>query len=47
MLQKIGFITFCIGVSMADSDCLLIPFGIVLIGALLIHIGGRSDDEAA
>ena len=47
MLQKIGFLTICIGAMMADSTCLWIPAGVVLIGALLIHLGGRSNDETA
>lgn len=49
MLQKIGFILVCIGLMMADSDCLLIPFGVVSIGALLLWIetGREADDEAA
>lgn len=49
MLQKIGFILVCIGLMMADSDCLLIPFGVVSIGAFLIWIADRreADDETA
>lgn len=46
MLQKIGFITMCIGAMMADSDCLLVPIGAAALGAWLIWIGlGREADH--
>ena len=49
MLQKIGFIMMCIGGMMADSECLLIPIGVVALVAFLIWIGDRreADDETA
>lgn len=39
----------CIGTMFADSDCLLIPFAVVSIGAALLWIGSgkESDDETA
>ena len=46
MLQKIGFITICIGTAFANSDCLLVPFGIVALGAFLIWNGlGKGDND--
>lgn len=43
MLQKIGFLTICIGAMCADTDNLLIPIGIVLIGAVLLKIGEKLE----
>lgn len=50
MLQKIGLFIILIGTTLADSECLLIPFGVVALGAILFWIGlGReeADDETA
>ncbi len=49
MLQKIGILIMCIGGTMANSECLLIPIGVTAFGALLVWIGlGReADDETA
>ena len=49
MLQKVGFMIMCIATMLADSECLLIPLGVAVIGALLLWIGlGReADDETA
>lgn len=39
MLQKIGFFVMCIGATLANSDCLLIPLAVVGFGAFLIWNG--------
>jgi len=46
MLQKIGLTVTCIGTAFANSDCLLVPFGIVALGAFLIWSGlGKGDND--
>lgn len=40
--QAIGIITMCLGGMMGDSDYLIIPVVIMLIGAWLI-VTGRGD----
>ena len=39
MLSRIGIVIFCIGVTMADSEWLLVPIALVAVGALLVKIG--------
>lgn len=39
MLQRIGWFVMVLGAMCADSECLLIPIGIVAIGALLLKVG--------
>lgn len=39
MFSRIGIIILCLGVMMADSECLLIPVAVVALGAALIKIG--------
>ena len=48
MFSRIGVVIFCIGVTMADSECLLVPIAVVAVGALLVRIGlarGELKDE--
>jgi hypothetical protein len=49
MLQKIGFFMMCIGGTIADSDCILVPIAVTGIGAVLLWIsmGEEADDETA
>ena len=39
MFSRIGVITFCLGVTMADSENLLVPITVIAIGMLLVKIG--------
>ena len=47
MLSRLGMIILFIGVMMADSECLLIPAGIVAIGVALMMIGARRDENGS
>ena len=38
IINRIGFIIFCIGVSLADSENLLIPIIVTAIGIILFKI---------
>ena len=42
-IMSIGFILLAIGVSCADSECLLIPIVITFTGALLMYFGSKED----
>ena len=39
MFSRIGVIIFCLGITMADSESLLIPITVIAIGMLLVKIG--------
>ena len=41
-MQTIGLLIVLIGISMADSACLVIPFALVAAGALLMLKGARG-----
>lgn len=41
-IMSIGFILMAIGVSCADSKCLLIPTAIVITGSLMMYFGSRE-----
>lgn len=45
MLYRIGLTLLAIGGSMADSDCLIIPFVITGAGAAMLYIAAREDTE--
>ena len=38
IINKLGVIVFCLGVCSADSENLLFPIGITLLGIILIGI---------
>ena len=39
MLSRIGILILILGLTMADSECLLIPVAVMALGAVLIKIG--------
>ena len=39
MLSRIGVLILILGLTMADSECLLIPVAVMALGAILIKIG--------
>ena len=39
MLSRIGVLILILGLTMADSECLLIPVAVMALGAVLIKIG--------
>lgn len=39
MLSRIGILILILGLTMADSECLLIPVAVMTLGAVLIKIG--------
>lgn len=41
-MSKIGFILLALGVSCADSECLLIPTLMTFSGALLMYFGSKE-----
>lgn len=42
VIFAIGFILLSIGVSCADSECLLIPIAITFTGALMMYFGSKE-----
>lgn len=44
MLIGIGFILMSLGVTMADSECLIVPMVLALGGAVLMLIGQRREE---
>ena len=42
LVMGIGLILMAIGVSCADSECLLIPTAIVITGSLMMYFGSRE-----
>ncbi len=45
MFEKIGATITAFGVMCADSECLLIPLGIVAVGMLMVMIGERRCND--
>lgn len=46
MFSRLGVIIFCLGITMADSECLLIPIAAIALGAALYKIGeARGEQE--
>lgn len=48
MFSRLGIVIFCLGIMMADSECLLIPIAVVALGMALIkigHIRGELEEE--
>ena len=43
MIQKVGFIITMLGVMAADSECLLVPTAMVVIGLILMT---RREERA-
>lgn len=43
VIMSIGWILLAIGVSCADSECLLIPTISVITGALLMYFGSKEN----
>ena len=41
-MTKVGLILLALGVSCANSECLLIPTVSVIIGALLMYFGSKE-----
>lgn len=39
MFSRLGMIIFILGITMADSECVLVPMAMVLIGIGLCRIG--------
>ena len=39
MLSRVGILILILGLTMADSECLLIPVAVMALGAVLIKIG--------
>lgn len=42
-MDRLGFIITAIGVSLADSECLLVPLTIVAIGILIIWRASNAE----
>ena len=42
VIMSIGWILLTLGVSCADSECLLIPIVITLTGALMMYFGSKE-----
>ena len=42
--QFIGFVIVCFGAMMGDSDKLLLPLAITLVGAILIFAGSEKGE---
>ncbi len=45
MLSKIGVMVLSLGVMSADSEWLIIPLAMVIIGALMMIIGEGSENN--
>ena len=43
IMMSIGSILLALGVSCADSECLLIPTISVIAGALLMYLGSKEN----
>lgn len=42
VIMSIGWILLALGVSCADSECLLIPTAITFSGALMMYFGSKE-----
>lgn len=42
-LEFAGVIIFILGLTAADSECLLIPIAMLVTGAMLYHIGTKEE----
>lgn len=45
IITKVGFVLLILGVSAADSEKLIIPFAMMLVGALMLLIGASDYDS--
>lgn len=45
MLNKIGIIMVVLGVMSADSECLLIPLGIIVAGVVCAILGMEVNEK--
>lgn len=43
MLEVIGIILFVLGAMAGDSETILAPLGLIVIGAVLYYIGTRAE----
>lgn len=46
MFLKAGFVIFSLGLTMAESECLLVPVAVLAIGALMIYFGREDKNDA-
>ena len=42
VIMNIGWVLLALGVSCADSECLLIPTALAFSGLLLMHFGSKE-----
>ena len=45
MLCRLGIILLMLGVSMAESESLLVPVVMVMTGAMLLYVGSRKEKD--
>ena len=46
MFSRIGILIFILGITMADSECLIVPVAVIALGAALYKIGkARGEQE--
>lgn len=43
MLYGLGFMLLILGITTADSDSLVVPFVLVMAGAVLVYIAKRKE----
>lgn len=44
MLCRIGIVLIMLGLAMGDSENLLIPLGVMALGAVLVTVGGAINE---
>lgn len=44
-ITMIGFTLLALGVSCADSECLIVPIVMAITGALLMNLGNKENIE--
>ena len=45
MLKRIGLILICLGITAADSESLLIPISMIIVGGIIEIVTGGYEDE--
>lgn len=43
MLYRLGFVLLLLGMMTADSDSLVVPFVLVVIGSSLVYVAKRKE----
>lgn len=44
-LQTTGAILFILGIGAGDSECLLFPIGLMVLGYILYKLGGQHEKD--